>query len=257
MTADDLAELEEERDFLLTSLDDLDREYAAGDVDDEDYHTLGDGYTVRLASTIRAIDEGRSQPADTRSRNWGRRISVAAGSIALIAVVWWALSASSAQRLAGQTITGADPRSEIEVLRAQARSLQFEQPASAAEIYQRILDEDPDDANALTYGGWTRALAAIRDPDATTDVAAELLASSEMLGRAIEVDPGYPDPYCLRGVVLARFLERPEAGRPDLMVCLDGNPPADIADLVGGLLADIDAQATSTDGAVRPVTTAP
>ena len=34
---DALAALEEERDFLLRSLQDLEREYAAGDVDESDY----------------------------------------------------------------------------------------------------------------------------------------------------------------------------------------------------------------------------
>ncbi len=34
---DALAALEEERDFLLRSLEDLEREYAAGDVDDSDF----------------------------------------------------------------------------------------------------------------------------------------------------------------------------------------------------------------------------
>ncbi len=46
---DRLAELEEERRYLLRSLKDLERERAAGDVDDDDYDTLKDGYTVRAA----------------------------------------------------------------------------------------------------------------------------------------------------------------------------------------------------------------
>ena len=41
------AELEEERDFLLRSLEDLEREHAAGDVDETDYVALKDGYAVR------------------------------------------------------------------------------------------------------------------------------------------------------------------------------------------------------------------
>jgi hypothetical protein len=47
---DRLAELEEERRFLLRSLTDLEREHDAGDVDDLDYETLKDGYTVRAAA---------------------------------------------------------------------------------------------------------------------------------------------------------------------------------------------------------------
>jgi hypothetical protein len=55
---DTLAVLDEQRDFLLRSLADLEREHEAGDVDDHDYVTLKDDYTARAARTIRAI-EGR------------------------------------------------------------------------------------------------------------------------------------------------------------------------------------------------------
>ena len=52
--------LEEERDFLFRSLRDLDAERTAGDIDDEDYQSLRDDYTVRAAEVVRrlaAIDE--------------------------------------------------------------------------------------------------------------------------------------------------------------------------------------------------------
>ena len=49
-------ELEEQRDHLLASLDDLDAEYEAGDLDDDDYRTLRADYTARAAAVIRAID---------------------------------------------------------------------------------------------------------------------------------------------------------------------------------------------------------
>src|SRR5690606_37957028 len=44
---DDLVALEEQRDFLLRSLDDLEREREAGDLDDDDYQALKDDYTAR------------------------------------------------------------------------------------------------------------------------------------------------------------------------------------------------------------------
>ena len=59
---DRLAELEEERRFLLRSLDDLEREHEAGDVDDRDYETLQDGYTVRAAAVLRADRVGSFAP---------------------------------------------------------------------------------------------------------------------------------------------------------------------------------------------------
>ena len=49
-----LARLEEEREFLLQSLRDLEREREAGDIDDADYARLRDDYTTRAAATLRA-----------------------------------------------------------------------------------------------------------------------------------------------------------------------------------------------------------
>src|SRR5437773_2437915 len=52
---DALAGLEEQRRFLLQSIRDLDREHAAGDLDEEDYRTLKDDYTARAAAVLRAL----------------------------------------------------------------------------------------------------------------------------------------------------------------------------------------------------------
>jgi hypothetical protein len=52
----DLETMEQEREFLLRSLADLDAEYEAGDIDDDDYRTLTDDYTVRAATVLRAIE---------------------------------------------------------------------------------------------------------------------------------------------------------------------------------------------------------
>ncbi|MEO7837244.1 MAG: hypothetical protein ABIS21_06340, partial [Acidimicrobiales bacterium] len=51
-----MVELEEERDFLLRSLQDLEREQEAGDLDEADYRSLRDSYTARAAAVLRAIE---------------------------------------------------------------------------------------------------------------------------------------------------------------------------------------------------------
>jgi hypothetical protein len=56
LPSDAIRELEEERDFLLRSLHDLEAEHDAGDIDDLDYQTLKDDYTTRAAATLRALD---------------------------------------------------------------------------------------------------------------------------------------------------------------------------------------------------------
>ena len=58
-----MAELEEERAFLLRSLDDLDRERDAGDLDEHDYVKLRDGYTARATAVLRELEAGRADAA--------------------------------------------------------------------------------------------------------------------------------------------------------------------------------------------------
>ena len=162
---DRLAALEEERRFLLRSLADLEREHDAGDVDEVDYRALKDGYTVRAATTLRAIEDGRAALPARPPADWRRRLIVAGVVLVSIAVVWWALSASSAQRLPGQQISGLDPRDEIQVLMSQARAIQVSDPASAAAIYAAVLEQEPLNLEALTYRGWTLALSVIGQAD--------------------------------------------------------------------------------------------
>jgi hypothetical protein len=104
---DRLAELEEERRFLLRSIADLEREHAAGDVDDADYHALLDGYTARAATVLRAIDEDRAALPPKPPRNWKRTL-ISIGVVLVVAAVAGILVARfSGQRNDGDTITGA------------------------------------------------------------------------------------------------------------------------------------------------------
>ena len=57
-----LSELEEERDQLLRSMEDLDRELAEGDIEQPEYDALKDDYTVRAATVLRAIEAVKRGP---------------------------------------------------------------------------------------------------------------------------------------------------------------------------------------------------
>ena len=52
-----MPKLEEEREFLLRSLDDLDREHGTGELTDQEYETLRDDYTRRAAAVVRVLNE--------------------------------------------------------------------------------------------------------------------------------------------------------------------------------------------------------
>ncbi len=60
------SELEEQRDFLLTSLRDLEAERAAGDIEEADFLALRDNYTSRAAAVLRilsSMDRGTAEPS--------------------------------------------------------------------------------------------------------------------------------------------------------------------------------------------------
>ncbi len=249
MNPDRLAELEAEQRFLLRSLADLEREHEVGDVDEIDFRELKDGYTVRAAATMRAIADGRSALPARSPANWKRRAMFGAAVSVAIVVVWWALAVSSAERLPGQEITGLDPRSERQTLIVQARTLQFERPVDAAALYAKVLEIDPLDVEALTYRGWTLALAARTAPDQST-AAAMVGESVQSLLLAIETDPTYPDPFCFLGIVQFRFVGDANAARPLIDGCLRSNPPADVRGLVEAIDADI-TQALNEQGSAE------
>jgi tetratricopeptide (TPR) repeat protein len=235
---DRLAELEEERRFLLRSLGDLEREHAAGDVDDVDYRELKDGYTVRAAATLRTIEEGRGTLPTKPPTDWRRRGVWAAATVGLIALVSWALVASSSERATGQQATGLDPRDAAQVALAEARQLP---PADAIDKYAEVLRTEPDNVEALTYRGWllalsARQLAGTEQADQIVPTLQEALAS---LTRAADLDPTYPDPSCFLGIIEFNFLQQAAEAKPWVDRCLANNPPADVRGLVEGLQAEV------------------
>src|SRR5437868_3938833 len=107
---DALADLEDQRRFLLQSLKDLDREREAGDIDDADYRTLKDDYTARAAAVLHAIEQSKSglvaqrKARPSRSRKW---MALAAVLVVGLAVGGGVLvAATSGERVPGQTVSG-------------------------------------------------------------------------------------------------------------------------------------------------------
>jgi len=253
--ADRLAELEDERRFLFTSLTDLEREHEAGDIDDADYETLKDGYTARAAAVLRAIDEGRRALPPRPRRRWGR-IALAVGTLAVVALGLGLLVAHFAgQRLPGQTVSGGiaeDSNSRL----AQARSLLGTDPARSLLLYEAVKEVDPDNVEATTYLGWLLSIQA-----ANTGSAASITQAEGLLDDAITLDPQRADAYCFKAVVRFRFLQDAATARTTLDKCVALHPPAEVTGLVQGLSDEIDAAVAgggpaTTAGAAPATTTA-
>ena len=254
---DQLAEREEERRFLLRSLADLEREHDAGDIDDGDYATLRDGYTVRAAAVLREIETGRSQlPAKAPGRR-GRTVAIAAVVMAVAVGIGFVLAGAWGERQNGQEITGFTPGDDARVLMTNARQAMNQGDYTLAnslfgQVVQMERDQGRDNAEAIAYFGWTLALISVGDPDAEA-VAARLDAAQLALAQAIDMEPDYADPYCFQAIVEYQFREDASAALPFAEQCEANDPPSEIADLIGAFVDDIRA---ATDPAT-PSTTAP
>ncbi len=225
--------LEDQRDFLLRSLEDLEREHDAGDVDDADYEALRDDYTTRAARVLRAL-EGYTAPARP-ARGRGRRSLLTVGAVVLFAVLAGVLVAQTAgRREPGETLTGGIRTSVTEKLNRAGRLGSEGDYTGAVELYDEVLEQDPDNAEALTYKGWMLFLG-----DDVSGGLTSLLAAGT-------AHPEYPDVHAFLAVVLYRNGLIAEAGRElDRLDAL--NPPADIRALTDPLRQQIQAaQPTST-----------
>ena len=233
MNPDRLAQLEEERAFLLGSIRDLDREHEVGDVDDADYQTVRDGYVARAAAVLREIDEGRSaMPARVR-RPWWRRLVVPAATLAVGVALGLVVSHFAGQRLPGQTLTGGLPQDEVSTLLAQGRSMLNGDTAGALAAYRKVLDIEPDNAEARTYTGWLVVLNG-RQADDQSQIAQGI----DLLRAAGQLDPLYADPHCFMAVASGRFLTPPDVdtAKAEGAVCLASSPPSDMVPMIKGLL---------------------
>lgn len=232
MTPDRLAELEEERRFLLRSLRDLDAERSAGDIDDADHAELRDGYTKRAADVLRQIDAGRDALPARRPSSWPRRLAVVAAVIVVAAVAGVLVARTSGQRTPADAATRAER--DVAVLLSEARQLLAVDLGQAQQRYQQVLDQRPDDPEALTYNAWLLFIGS-RGADATLAETATGTARQQ-LQRVIELDPTYPDPHCFLAVIAANVDDDAATAEEEVDACLALDPPSLVRQLVESLL---------------------
>ncbi|MGA0377826.1 MAG: cytochrome c-type biogenesis protein CcmH [Ilumatobacteraceae bacterium] len=177
----------------------------------------------------------RVEPAaPSRRRSWmvgvGVAIVVGVGGGVLVA-------RQAGQRLPLQTATGGIEDSTASLL-AQARLAGGADVTSAIELYGRVLETDPDNVEALTYRAWLIMLSARQFDESLRNQA--YASTITALGRAIELDPGYPDAMCFLGIVVFRDGGDAASAKEFVDRCLDREPPAEVRGLVEALKKEVD-----------------
>jgi tetratricopeptide (TPR) repeat protein len=232
---DTLAALEEQRDFLLHSLDDLEREHEAGDVDDHDYQALKDDYTARAARVIRSIEAHEARVAAARPPRSRLRLVLVGGAVVAFALVTGVLVAQAAgRRDPGDGLTGdvrETTRARLDEAVALAAQGDYE---GAIEIQDEVLAEQPDNVEALTYKGWFQ----LRSGDESGVVT---------LIDATELDPDYPATHVFLAVAF-RDLGRPQTALAELDRLDELDPPPEIAQLAENLRAELESDSGASAG---------
>lgn len=240
---------EEERDFLLRSLEDLEVERAAGDVDAHDYAALHDSYVARAAAAIRDVD-GADAPRAPRRIGW-RPLAWGVLVLAVAAGAGVVVARNTGERSPGMGMTGAVDDGSVSSLLVKARSMGMSDMAGTLDLYSRVLAIEPDNVEALTYFGWYTVLSATQQTD--SDRGSQMLQSGMVLLRQATVtDDTYPDAHCFLGIAFFRFLDDAEAAAPEIDACLKANPPAQVKTMVEGLAAQIDTATANTTTTTIP-----
>ena len=222
-------DLESERDFLLRSLDDLDAERAAGNIDADTYRVLHDDYTARVPRSSSRSPTGSSggRPRDHAPRprcGWSRSVasSCSRSSPRSCSRTRWVNGVPDSRSRATRSPAALRPPSPASVVAA-AKAAAAAQPKSydarisyarallSANVYSAAVQEyivaaklDPTQAEPLAYTGWLTALFARNETNSVTKKAL-LDAAATSLDRAISVDPTYPDSYVFKGLLLTQI----------------------------------------------------
>jgi tetratricopeptide (TPR) repeat protein len=238
------AELEEERDFLLRSLDDLEAERAAGELDEDDYRSLKDGYTARAAEVIRALDEDRAvrervaAQAPPRPR-WRRPVAVLV-VLALAVGAGLAVAATAGSRRPGETATGGSGPTAATSRLAQAASVARDDPRRALELYDSVIEDDPGNVEAWAERGLLLASLSVG-----IDRPGLLDEARRSVDRALELDPDQPRSRFYLGLI-ELFSDDRAAAQAAFEQALAADPPPPLRRAIEARLEELRAPPAPT-----------
>jgi len=266
--------LEAERDFLLRSLDDLDAERVAGNVDDETYGRLHADYTARAAAAIRALRDGVDDTPKATPMPWSRRLLFGGAVVVFAVVAAAALAAALGARLPGQLASGnpddesntaaGDPRDALEAeieadpdnigaRLALARFLEADGDfAGALAQYDAVIERQPENADALANSGRVVYLTAERVAQGSPEAVDLVNAARARLDAAVAADPDYADARFFRAVLLAEELFDQQQAITDAQRYLVLAPDGQWAEPARQLLVDLGADAPSSSPLSAP-----
>ena len=210
--------LNDQREFLLRSIDDAEREYDAGDLAKADFDVLIVRDRKRLAeveSELAALGPERSEganpgaepelepevaPPRRRYSNW-RRAGIVVACLFIVTGALILVDHALNPAAPGQPSSGSTPESKTELIAAQLAEAVIlnndGEGVAALQLYQKVLSEDPGDPVALAASGWLEWNYGTAARSATV-VRAGRSAEQE----AIRLAPGYYAGHLFLGLII-------------------------------------------------------
>ncbi len=174
--------LNDQRDFLLRSIDDAERELLAGDLSKGDYDVLllrdqtrlaeveaelaALGPAPRAGSNTEYSDQPPSgtEPQKEASSSprrrlspW-RRVGVVVACLFIITGLVILVDHAVSPSLPGQPVSGSITESKVQLIEQQLAEADIlnnkGEAVQALQLYDKVLSEDPSDPNALAASGW-------------------------------------------------------------------------------------------------------
>ena len=159
--------LNDERDFLRRSLEDAEREHAAGDLSDEDLAALVGRDRARLLEVEAALEDlgpteasaevATDAPAARTGSPW-RLIGIVGCCVLIVVGVVILVVHATQTRLPGQASSGSITQTQAQLIEQQLGEAETfrdsNQTLAALELYNKVLSEDPKDPDALANAGW-------------------------------------------------------------------------------------------------------
>ena len=144
--------VENEKYFLIKSLNDLDDELAKGDISQKDYLQLTRRYKRRLITlNIRKPSSSQKPKLQNATKTW----LTVAFLVAVAVVSGLAIANFSGERSASETLTGSIRKSTVTKLQEAQQLLSDSKTwPQAIDIYEEVLEEQPSNVEAMTYRAW-------------------------------------------------------------------------------------------------------
>ncbi len=249
--------LNDQRDFLLRSIDDAERELLAGDLSQADYDVLLRRDTSRLTEVDAELaalgpvrsDESGAAPVESdaetetaasapRRFSMRRRIGVVVACLLIVTGLVILVDHAVSPSLPGQPVSGSITESKVQLIEQQLQEAEVfnnnNQGVEALQLYDKVLSEDPVDPNALATSGWLEWNYGAKAKSTTL---MHVGRQAEM--KAIRLAPSYYAGHLFLGLILLNQDKNPTGAIAEFTKFLKDDPPqaqlvSVAADVAGG-----------------------